>query len=148
MEDAQASKREIRGEKRKETKEDGPSKKPRSSFKDKKPSWQRINAVDTPLIVSITQTLMVVEGKGLLSCPKFFKDGPHQPKSDKFCYFHNDYGHTTEECRHLKNEIEWLIQNGCLQEYICWEETQGMGPYQKQNFQRTRQAKVLARILT
>ncbi|KAL0433384.1 UNVERIFIED_CONTAM: hypothetical protein Slati_2672700 [Sesamum latifolium] len=121
MEDAHISKREGRGEKRKEGKEEGPSKKPRSDFKDKKPSWQRINTVYTPLTVPITKALMAVEGKGLLSRPKFYKDGPQHPKSDKFYRFHNDYGHTKEECRHLKNKIERLIQNGYLQEYICWE---------------------------
>ncbi|KAL0428495.1 UNVERIFIED_CONTAM: hypothetical protein Slati_3024300 [Sesamum latifolium] len=59
------------------------------------------------------------------------RDTPQRPKSDKFCCFHNDYGHTTEECRHLKNEIERLIQNGYLQEYVCWEKARGTGPYQK-----------------
>ncbi|KAL0416884.1 UNVERIFIED_CONTAM: hypothetical protein Slati_3520300 [Sesamum latifolium] len=130
MEDAQASKREKHGEKRKETKEDGPSKKARPDFKDKKPSWQRINVVYTSLTVSITQALMAVEGKGVLSHPKFFKDDPHRPKSDKLCCFHNDYGHTTKECRHLKNEIERLVQNGHMQEYICWKKAHGTGPYQ------------------
>ncbi|KAL0456453.1 UNVERIFIED_CONTAM: hypothetical protein Slati_0984500 [Sesamum latifolium] len=74
-----------------------------------------------PLTVPITHALMAVEGKGLLSRPRTYKDGPRQPKSDKFCRFQNDYGHTTEECRHLKSEIERLIQNGYLQEYVCWE---------------------------
>ncbi|KAL0433515.1 UNVERIFIED_CONTAM: hypothetical protein Slati_2685800 [Sesamum latifolium] len=60
-------------------------------------------------------------GKNLLSRPRSYKDGPRQPKSDKFYRFHNDYGHTTEECRHLKSEIERLIQNRYLQEYVCWE---------------------------
>ncbi|KAL0449072.1 UNVERIFIED_CONTAM: hypothetical protein Slati_1463600 [Sesamum latifolium] len=82
-----------------------------------------------PLTVPITQALMAVEGEGLLSRPRSYKDGPRQPKSDKFCRFHNDYyGHTTEECRHLKSEIERLIQNGYLQEYVCWEKARGIGP--------------------
>ncbi|KAL0445972.1 UNVERIFIED_CONTAM: hypothetical protein Slati_1725100 [Sesamum latifolium] len=85
-------------------------------FKDKKPAWQRVNMVYTPLTVPITQALMAVEGKGLVSRPRLYKDGPRQPKSGKFCRFHNDYGHTTEECRHLKSEIERLIQNRYLQE--------------------------------
>ncbi|KAL0421431.1 UNVERIFIED_CONTAM: hypothetical protein Slati_3166000 [Sesamum latifolium] len=51
MEDAQASKREGLGEKRKEGKDEGPSKKPKMDFKDKKPTWKR--------------ALMAVEGKGL-----------------------------------------------------------------------------------
>ncbi|KAL0445413.1 UNVERIFIED_CONTAM: hypothetical protein Slati_2264000 [Sesamum latifolium] len=43
MEDAQASKREGRGEKRKQNKDEGPSKKPKMDLKDKKPVWQRVN---------------------------------------------------------------------------------------------------------
>ncbi|KAL0444079.1 UNVERIFIED_CONTAM: hypothetical protein Slati_2130600 [Sesamum latifolium] len=74
---------------------------------------------------------MAVEGKSLLSHPKSFKDGAHQSKSDKFYRFHNDYGHTTEEYRHLKNEIKQLAQNEYLQEYICWEKARSTRLYQK-----------------
>ncbi|KAL0405625.1 UNVERIFIED_CONTAM: hypothetical protein Slati_3876400 [Sesamum latifolium] len=42
---------------------------------------------------------MAVEGKGLLYRPRTYRDRPRQPKSDKFCRFHNDYGHTIEESR-------------------------------------------------
>ncbi|KAL0462966.1 UNVERIFIED_CONTAM: hypothetical protein Slati_0184200 [Sesamum latifolium] len=119
MEDAQASKREGRGEKRKESKDEGPSKKSKMDFKDKKPAWQRVNTVYTPLPVLITQTLMAVDGNSLLCRPRSYKDGPQHPKSNKFCRFHNDYGYTTEECKQLKSEIEHLIQNGYLQEYVC-----------------------------
>ncbi|KAL0401764.1 UNVERIFIED_CONTAM: hypothetical protein Slati_4206300 [Sesamum latifolium] len=106
MEDAQASKREGRGEKRKENKDEYPSKKSRMDFKDKKPAWKKVNIVYTPLTVAITQALMAVAGKGLLSKPRSYKDGLRQPKLDKFCRFHNDYGHTIQECRHLMSEIE------------------------------------------
>ncbi|KAL0373518.1 UNVERIFIED_CONTAM: hypothetical protein Sradi_3267500 [Sesamum radiatum] len=68
---------------------------------------------------------MPVEGKDLLSRPRSYKDGPRHPKLDKFCQFHNDYGHTTEECRHLKSKIDRLIQNGYLQEYVCWQKLMG-----------------------
>ncbi|KAL0394904.1 UNVERIFIED_CONTAM: hypothetical protein Slati_4456600 [Sesamum latifolium] len=141
MEDAQASKREGRGEKRKENKDENPSKKPRMDFKDKKPTWQRVNMVYTPLTVPITQALMAVEGKGLLSRPRIYRDGRRQPKSNKFCRFHNNYGHTTEECRHLKSEIERLIQNGYLQEYVCWEKARGTGPYQKHKTDKGKEVK-------
>ncbi|KAK4407888.1 hypothetical protein Sango_0369800 [Sesamum angolense] len=43
MEDAQVSKREGRGEKRKENKDEGPSKKPRTDFKDKRSTGQKLN---------------------------------------------------------------------------------------------------------
>ncbi|KAL0408268.1 UNVERIFIED_CONTAM: hypothetical protein Sradi_1761200 [Sesamum radiatum] len=46
------------------------------------------------------------------------KDNPKRLKSDKYCRFHRDRGHTTEECHHLKNEIEKLIQRGYLRQYV------------------------------
>ncbi|KAL0413172.1 UNVERIFIED_CONTAM: hypothetical protein Sradi_1518900 [Sesamum radiatum] len=119
MEDAQAAKKESRGEKPEKVKEETPSKKPRVDTRDRKPPFQRINAIYTPLTIPITQALMAVEEKGLLTCPRSWRDTPQRPKSNKFCHFHNDYGHTTVECRHLKNEIERLIQNGYLQKYVC-----------------------------
>ncbi|KAL0406403.1 UNVERIFIED_CONTAM: hypothetical protein Slati_3954200 [Sesamum latifolium] len=96
----------------------------------------------TPLMVPITQALMAVEGKWLLARPRSWKEGPQRPQSDKFCHFHNDYGHTTEDYRHLKNEIERRIQNGYLQEYVCWEKARGIGPYQKKETDRSKEAKV------
>ncbi|KAL0360883.1 UNVERIFIED_CONTAM: hypothetical protein Sradi_3772800 [Sesamum radiatum] len=70
MEDAQAAKKKSRGEKRKDTKEEIPSKKPRTESRERKAHYQRINTVYTPLMVPITQVLMAVEGKGLLAKPK------------------------------------------------------------------------------
>ncbi|KAL0451572.1 UNVERIFIED_CONTAM: hypothetical protein Slati_1135300 [Sesamum latifolium] len=70
MEDTQAAKKESRGEKRKDVKEEIPSKKPRTEFKEKRAPYQRINTVYTPLTVPITQALMAVEGKGLLARPR------------------------------------------------------------------------------
>ncbi|KAL0412312.1 UNVERIFIED_CONTAM: hypothetical protein Slati_3820900 [Sesamum latifolium] len=56
--------------KQKETKEEASSKKPRVDMRDKKPPFQRVNTVYTPLTVAITQALMAVEGKGLLARPR------------------------------------------------------------------------------
>ncbi|KAL0444189.1 UNVERIFIED_CONTAM: hypothetical protein Slati_2141600 [Sesamum latifolium] len=64
-----------------------------------------------------------------------------RPKSDKFLHFPNDYGHTMEECRQLKNEIERLIQNGYLQEYVCWEKARCTGPYQKKEEDKAREVR-------
>lgn len=36
----------------------------------------------------------------------------------KFCGFHRDYGHGTEDCIQLKRAIERLIREGCLKEYV------------------------------
>ena len=36
----------------------------------------------------------------------------------KYCRFHKDHGHYTEDCRDLKEQIEELIRNGKLQQYV------------------------------
>ncbi|KAL0361189.1 UNVERIFIED_CONTAM: hypothetical protein Sradi_3803400 [Sesamum radiatum] len=95
-------------EKNGDVKEETPSKKPRIDTRDKKPPFQRVNAVYSPLTVPITQAFMAIEEKGLLTRPRSWRDTSQRPKSDKFCRFHNDYGHTTEECRHLKDGAEDL----------------------------------------
>ncbi|KAL0439262.1 UNVERIFIED_CONTAM: hypothetical protein Slati_2409200 [Sesamum latifolium] len=141
IEDAQAAKKEIYGDKRKEMKEETPPRSLELIFRTRSSlleSERTLYSVDC----TYYQALMVVEGKGLLARPRSWKEGPQRPKFDKFCRFHNDYGHTTEECRHLKNEIERLIQNGYLQKYVCWEKARGTGPYQKQEAKNSKEMKV------
>ena len=36
----------------------------------------------------------------------------------KYCAFHKDHGHLTSDCRHLRRQIEDLIQKGELKEFI------------------------------
>ncbi|KAL0367641.1 UNVERIFIED_CONTAM: hypothetical protein Sradi_3654200 [Sesamum radiatum] len=55
MEDAEIAKNESPREKRKEVKEETPSKKHRTESREKKAPYQRINAIYTPLTVPITE---------------------------------------------------------------------------------------------
>ncbi|GAV81707.1 LOW QUALITY PROTEIN: hypothetical protein CFOL_v3_25161, partial [Cephalotus follicularis] len=36
----------------------------------------------------------------------------------KYCRYYCDHGHDTDECRHLKNQIEDLIRKGHLRKYV------------------------------
>ncbi|KAL0430982.1 UNVERIFIED_CONTAM: hypothetical protein Sradi_0724200 [Sesamum radiatum] len=61
-----------------------------------------------------------IEGKqqGLVRWPFSLKDNPKRMASEKYCHFQRDRGHSTEECFHLKNEIEKLIRRGYLREFV------------------------------
>ena len=48
---------------------------------------------------------------------------------NKYYLFHRDIGHTTEECIALKDEIEKLIREGYLQNYI---RNRGAKPHEDQ----------------
>ncbi|XP_073132167.1 uncharacterized protein [Henckelia pumila] len=64
----------------------------------------------TPLRMGKTQAMRICEEKRLLQRPPWSEQGPRRPKSDKYCDFHNEYGHNTNDCRQLEQEIERIIQ--------------------------------------
>lgn len=44
--------------------------------------------------------------------------GSKMEKSGRFCRFHNQPGHDTNECRHLKEVIKQLLKENKLQQYV------------------------------
>ncbi|KAL0395282.1 UNVERIFIED_CONTAM: hypothetical protein Slati_4494400 [Sesamum latifolium] len=66
-----------------------------------------------------TQALMVVEKNEHLRWPPKMKNDEYRQRSSKYCNFHQDRGHTTEECLHLKEELEMLLQMGHFGELAC-----------------------------
>ncbi|XP_050259727.1 uncharacterized protein LOC126704759 [Quercus robur] len=43
---------------------------------------------------------------------------PNVRDKKKYCHFHKDYNHYTENCRDLKEQIEELIRKGKLQRFV------------------------------
>ncbi|XP_043721011.1 uncharacterized protein LOC122668525 [Telopea speciosissima] len=72
----------------------------------------------TPLNTTRTKILMEVYDWGLLQWPQPMFSRPEDRNNNKFCKFHKDVGHDSEDCRPLKREIEDVIQKGYLRRYV------------------------------
>ena len=72
----------------------------------------------TPLTASVSQVLHEVRNEQFLRWPAPMKSNPATRDNTKYCEFHRDYGHRTDNCIQLKREIEYLIQGGYLRRFI------------------------------
>ena len=86
-----------------------------SSPKKKKPGqrfteYARLNAPRR-------QILMDIEKEPDLRWMKPLRADPAKLDKNKYCRFHKDVGHDTDDCRQLKDEIEFLIRKGNLNHF-------------------------------
>ena len=56
------------------------------------------------------------------------KSDPARRDDTKYCEFHKDHGHRTDECIQLKKEIEYLIRRGLLSRYVASEGRERVQP--------------------
>ena len=49
------------------------------------------------------------------------RSDPAKKDNTRYCEFHRDYGHCTDDCIQLKKEIEYLIRRGYLRRFIASE---------------------------
>ena len=72
----------------------------------------------TPLTASVSQVLHEVRNEQFLRWPTQMKSDPTTRDNTKYCEFHRDYGHRTDNCIQLRREIEYLIQREYLRRFI------------------------------
>ena len=92
----------------------------------------------TPLTTSVSQVLHEVRNEQFLRWPTQMKSDPATRDNTKYCEFHRDYGHRTDNCIQLRREIEYLIQRGYLRRFISpGNQTQNQTQSQAQNHNPT-----------
>ncbi|XP_058185641.1 uncharacterized protein LOC131302865 [Rhododendron vialii] len=72
----------------------------------------------TPLIATAEQILSNLQDDPDLKWPGKLRSDPSRRAKDKYCRFHRDHGHNTDDCIDLKQQIEDLIQRGRLQRFV------------------------------
>ena len=75
----------------------------------------------TPLTASVSQVLHKTQHKKLLRWPSQMKTDPAKRDSTKYCEFHRDHGHQTDDCIQLRKKIEYLIRRGHLHRFVASE---------------------------
>ncbi|GAV68073.1 hypothetical protein CFOL_v3_11576, partial [Cephalotus follicularis] len=78
-----------------------------------------------PLLDTRTRILVVEQDKVLFKWPEKLRSPAENRNVEKYCRYHRDHGHDTEECRQLKNQIEDLIRKGHLRKYVDRDAPQG-----------------------
>lgn len=72
----------------------------------------------TPLNTSISKILNEIKGKSGFVRPTKMKVPDHKKNLDKYCDYHQDKGHNTDEYYHLKKLIERMIKGGELNHFV------------------------------
>ncbi|XP_052206823.1 uncharacterized protein LOC127811156 [Diospyros lotus] len=81
------------------------------------PRWSpvRFTLLNTPR----AEILATIENKDYLKKSRPMKALANKRSKDKYCRFHRDHGHDTEECHQLKEEIQELINQGFLRRFMA-----------------------------
>ena len=84
----------------------------------KKASPSARNQQYTPLNAPLKQVLMQIKDNPSLKWPEKMKRGPNKRNRNKYCHFHRDHGHDTDEYFDLKQQIKNLIRQGKLRNFL------------------------------
>ncbi|GAV64317.1 hypothetical protein CFOL_v3_07835 [Cephalotus follicularis] len=78
-----------------------------------------------PLLDTRTRILAMEKDKVPLQWLEKLRSLAKKRDVKKYCRYHRDHGHDTEECSQLKNQIEDLIRKGHLHKYVDRDTPQG-----------------------
>ena len=72
----------------------------------------------TPLTAAMSQVLREVQHEQFLRWPSQMRSYPIKRDNTKYCEFHRDHRHRTDNCIQLRKEIEYSIQHGYLRRFV------------------------------
>ena len=75
----------------------------------------------TPLTASVSQVLHEVQHEQFLRWPSQMRSNPTKRDNIRYCEFHRDHRHRTDDCIQIRKEIEYLIRRGYLRRFVTPE---------------------------
>ncbi|GFZ12957.1 hypothetical protein Acr_23g0013420 [Actinidia rufa] len=91
----------------------------RSSNRRPRPPPRRPEFILPPLNAPVAQVLSEIKHKEFVKWPGKIKTDRQKRNRNKYCEFHWDHGHNTEDCFQLKEQIADLIKRGYLRKYVA-----------------------------
>ncbi|KAK3008654.1 hypothetical protein RJ639_014857 [Escallonia herrerae] len=86
--------------------------------------WENL----TPLNVRPSEILYEIKDNKALKWLEKMTSRLNKRNKDLWCHFHNDHGHTNDDCGSLKRAIEALIKHGQLRKWVARKEGQQETP--------------------
>ena len=71
------------------------------------------------------QVLEKIKNKPYFRWPKKMGGNPLRRNQSLHCQYHQEQGHTIEDCRTLWNHLKQLVREGRLQQFLYWLSEQG-----------------------
>ena len=64
------------------------------------------------------QVLQKIKHEPFFKWPNKMAGEPRKRNPNLFCHYHQDHGHTTEDCRNLWDHLEQLVREGRLKQFL------------------------------
>ncbi|GMN60403.1 hypothetical protein TIFTF001_029494 [Ficus carica] len=72
----------------------------------------------TPLVTTAEHILNQISGRGILRDPPPLLTDRTRRNQNKYCNFHKDVSHVMKDCIQLRDQIELLVRDGHLREFV------------------------------
>ena len=100
-------------------KKSGPLSLKSEPWKTEPPRFQQ--EVFTPLNASFTEVFMAIKGDLAFRWPPKMRMDPFKRDRSRFCEYHGDHRHSTEDCLVLQREIKVCVKNWKLLRFLAQE---------------------------
>ncbi|XP_030958733.1 uncharacterized protein LOC115980642 [Quercus lobata] len=95
----------------------------------------QVEGVNVVFKESVHKILERIKNESFFRWPNKMGGNPSRRNQNLYCTYHRDKGHTTEQCRVLKDHLGQLVKAGYLKEFVVdsTDRESGQGVQQKRN---------------
>ncbi|XP_065628036.1 uncharacterized protein LOC136066910 [Quercus suber] len=79
----------------------------------------------------VHRVLKKIKNEPYFKWPNKMSGNPEKRNQDRYCQYHEDHGHATEDCRNLWNYLDQLVQEGWLKHLLHHSTSQQGQTYQE-----------------